>query len=215
MILDHISHGLNVPSSYLDRTRNISAKNHAIRELTQISSQMSSGLPRVRKEHVEDAHRQAEEFAKMRDTMNNNPRRGEIATEIRVLEDRLKSISTTIDQDSKIRDQLRLRFNEQSEIDMLDRQVSQEFDVLSDLLRDNEYLMSSHGERPRLTKEDPIAPIEVLANNVRNKTIEAQSDFDRQNARVGELQKKLSEKIGKTRFPACYFTPGQNKLIID
>ena len=183
-----------------DRKRNDTAKNQAIRELTQISSQMSSGLPRVRKEHVDEARRHAEEIAKTRDTMNNHPRRGEIAKEIRVLEDRLKSISTTIEQDSKIRDQLRLRFNEQSEIDMLERQVSQEFDVLNDLVRDNDFLISSQGENPRLTKDDPIAPIEVLANNVRNKMIGAQSDFDRQNSRVGEIQKKVAEKNGKSIY---------------
>jgi hypothetical protein len=147
--------------------------------------------------------------------MNKNPRRGEIASEIRVLEDRLKSISTTIEQDSKIRDQLRLRFNEQSEIDMLERQVSQEFDVLNDLLRDNEYLISSQGEHPRLTKEDPIAPIEVLANNVRNKMIEAQSDYDRQNSRVGDIQKKVAEKNGKSFLRARNQYPGHSELIID
>ena len=159
---------------------------------------MSSGLPRVRKEHVDEARRHAEDTARHRDTMNNHPRRGEIAKEIRVLEDRLKSISATIEQDSKIRDQLRLRFNEQSEIDMLERQVLQEFDVLNDLVRDNDFLISSQGENPRLTKDDPIAPIEVLANNVRNKMIGAQSDFDRQNSRVGEIQKKVAEKNGKS-----------------
>ena len=189
-----------IQSQNLDRKRNDTAKNQAIRELTQISSQMSSGLPRVRKEHVEEARRHAEEIAKTRDTMNNHPRRGEIAKEIRVLEDRLKCISTTIEQDSKIRDQLRLRFNEQSEIDMLERQVSQEFDVLNDLVRDNDFLISSQGENPRLTKDDPIAPIEVLANNVRNKMIGAQSDFDRQNSRVGEIQKKVAEKNGKSIY---------------
>ena len=189
-----------IQSQNLDRKRNDTAKNQAIRELTQISSQMSSGLPRVRKEHVDEARRHAEEIAKTRDTINNHPRRGEIAKEIRVLEDRLKSISTTIEQDSKIRDQLRLRFNEQSEIDMLERQVSQEFDVLNDLVRDNDFLISSQGENPRLTKDDPIAPIEVLANNVRNKMIGAQSDFDRQNSRVGEIQKKVAEKNGKSIY---------------
>jgi hypothetical protein len=189
-----------IQSQNLDRKRNDTAKNQAIRELTQISSQMSSGLPRVRKEHVDEARRHAEEIAKTRDTMNNHPRRGEIAKEIRVLEDRLKSISTTVEQDSKIRDQLRLRFNEQSEIDMLERQVSQEFDVLNDLVRDNDFLISSQGENPRLTKDDPIAPIEVLANNVRNKMIGAQSDFDRQNSRVGEIQKKVAEKNGKSIY---------------
>jgi len=206
---------LNPILTNLERKRNESAKNEAIRELTQISSQMSSGLPRVRKEHVDDAKRQAEEIAKIRDTMNNNPRRGDIAKEIRVLEDRLKSISTTIEQDSKIRDQLRLRFNEQSEIDMLERQVSQEYDVLTDLVRDNDFMISRQGENPRLTKEDPIAPIEVLANNVRNKMIGAQSDFDRQNSRVGEIQKQVAEKNGKSSFQGANNSIVHNEFAID
>lgn len=177
-----------------DRARNDSAKNLAIRELTQISSQMSSGLPRVRREHVEEAIRQSDDLAKMRDTANNDSRRADIVKEIRVLEDRLKSISATIEQDTKIRDQLRLKFNEESEISMLEKQVAQEYEVLTDLVKDNSYMISSQGENPRLTKDDPLAPAEVLANNVRNKLIGAQNDFDRQTSIVGDIQKKLSEK---------------------
>ena len=54
---------------------------------------------------------------------------------------------------------------EQNEIDMLDRQVDQEYDSLTDMIRDNSFLISSQGEDARVSKEDPIAPIEVLHNN--------------------------------------------------
>jgi hypothetical protein len=158
---------------------------------------MSSGLSRVRKEHVEEAIRQSDDLAKMRDTANNDSRRADIVKEIRVLEDRLKSISATIEQDTKIRDQQRLKFNEESEITMLEKRVAQLYEVLTDLVKDNSYMISSQGENPRLTKDDPLAPAEVLANNVRNKLIGAQNDFDRQTTIVGGIQNKLSEKNGK------------------
>lgn len=154
-----------IPFQSLDRRRNESEKNKAMRELTQISSQMSTALSRVRKSDVEDAKHEAAKLALDRDQMGQNPRREDITKEIRVLEDRLKSIAATIEQDTKIRDQLRLRSNEQNEIDMLDRQVDQEYDSLTDMIRDNSFLISSQGEDARVSKEDPIAPIEVLHNN--------------------------------------------------
>ena len=165
-----------------------------MRELNQISSQMSSSLSRVRKEHVEEAKHQAARLAKDRDEYNNHPRREEITKEIRVLEDRLKSISATIEQDNKIRDQLRLRADEQNEIDMLQRQATQEYDVLNDLLRENSFLITSQGEDIRVTKEDPTAPVGVVHNNVRNKLLNAQADVERCNSVVGDVQKKVSEK---------------------
>ncbi len=148
----------------------------------------------MRKGDVEDAKRQANELAKSRDAMNNNPRREEITKEIRVLEDRLKSLSATIEVDTKIRDQLRLRSTEQNEIDMLDRQVTQEYDILTESLRDNSYLISSHCDPVHVTRDDPIAPVEVLANSLRNKLIVAQRNVDRCTSSVGEIQKKVSEK---------------------
>eukprot|EP00571_Detonula_confervacea_P010665 CAMPEP_0172307014 /NCGR_PEP_ID=MMETSP1058-20130122/7955_1 /TAXON_ID=83371 /ORGANISM="Detonula confervacea, Strain CCMP 353" /LENGTH=1404 /DNA_ID=CAMNT_0013019073 /DNA_START=130 /DNA_END=4344 /DNA_ORIENTATION=- len=177
-----------------DRKRNESAKTQAMRELTQISSQMSSSLSRVRKGDVEEAKHQAAQLAESRDEMNKHPRREETTKEIRVLEDKLKSIAATIEQDTKIREQLRLRSDEQNEIDMLERQVTQEYDVLTDLLSDNSFLISSQGENIRVTKEDPIAPVEVLHNNVRSKMLDAQDEVNRFNTAVGDIQKKVSEK---------------------
>jgi hypothetical protein len=59
-------------------------------------------------------------------------------------------------------------------------------------------MISSQGENPCLTKDDPLATGEVLANNVRSKLIGTQIDFDRQTSIVGGVQNKLSEKNGKS-----------------
>jgi hypothetical protein len=71
----------------------------------------------------------------MRDTANNNSCCAGILKEIRVLEDQLKSISATIEQETNIHDQLRLKSNKESEITMLEKQVAQLYEELTDLLR--------------------------------------------------------------------------------
>jgi hypothetical protein len=82
---------------------------------------------------------------------------------------------------------------------MLENQVNQEYDALADLVKDNCYLIGEHGENSKAPpKDDPLAPTDVLANNVRNKLIGAQNDLERQTSRVNDIQKKLSEKNGKS-----------------
>ena len=50
-----------------------------------------------------------------------------------------------------------------------------------------------------VTKEEPVAPVEVLHNNVRNKKLKAEEDMDRYTKAVGVVQKKLSEKKAAAR----------------
>ena len=67
--------------------------------------------------------------------------------------------------------------------------------MLNEQLKDQSYLIASQGEQEiRITKEDPISPVEVLQNNVRTKLKRAQDDVDRFNSRVADAQKKVSEK---------------------
>lgn len=192
-----------------DRKRCESNKNQLVRELSQIGSQSSYG--RVRERDVEEARENADRLAKSRDESNKDPRREEITREIRVLEDRLKSISTTIEQDTKIRDQLRLRADEQNEIDMLERQVNEEYDVLNDMIRENSYLISSQGENVHVTKENFLSPVEVLHNNVRDKHKKAEDEVERASSEVGDIQKKVSEKKALVRSHTSRFGQLQQK----
>lgn len=166
-----------------------------MRELSAISNQMSSSLTRVRKSDVDEAKRHSTQLASARDELNNNPRREEITREIRVQEEKLKSISATIEQDTKIRDQLRLQSDQQNEIDMLEGQVAQEFEVLEEKIKDNSFLLTSHGEpHVKVTKEDPVSPLDIVANNVRRKHLDAEDDVNRCNDDLAKIQMKLSEK---------------------
>ena len=77
----------------------------------------------------------------------------------------------------------------------MEKQVNQEYDNLKELLQDNSYMIAESGESvTNVTKEEPVAPVEVLHNNVRNKKLKAEEDMDRYTKAVGVVQKKLSEK---------------------
>lgn len=114
--------------------------------------------------------------------------------EIRVQEDKLKSISDKIAEDTKVRDQLRLQADEQAEIEMLDKQANSEYRLLQDLIKENSFAITSQGENVRVTEEDPVSPCDVLHNNVRKKLLDAQDDVERSSGRVGSVQKKVAEK---------------------
>ena len=103
--------------------RNGDEKNWALRELSDLSSQMGSNVSRVRKSDVDEARRQAAKLTKDRDDYNNQPCREDIAREIQLQEDKFKSIATTIEQDTKIRNQLCVRSEEQDKINMLKGQA--------------------------------------------------------------------------------------------
>jgi len=64
----------------------------------------------------------------------------------------------------------------------LEKQINTEYDALTALLQDNAYVIAEQEETlvvSMVTKEDPIAPIGVLLNNVRNKQLKAIKDTDR------------------------------------
>lgn len=179
----------------IDKKRTEAAKDEARRELQNISTQSSSAYNRVKKSDVDEAKRAALELAKSRDEMNNDPRREEITREIRVEEDRLKTISVKIEQDTNLRNQLRELSEEQNEIDMLEKQVAQEYEILEEKLRDASYLLQTHHEsHVKITPDDPVIPLEHLLDNIRNKKLNADDDVTRCNDAVAEVMKKQSEK---------------------
>ncbi|KAL7429484.1 hypothetical protein ACHAXM_001722 [Skeletonema potamos] len=179
----------------IDIKRSQSAKEEAKKELQNIATQSSSAYNRVKKSDVDEAKRAAVELAKSRDEMNNDPRREEITREIRVQEDRLKTIAVKIEQDTNLRNQLRELSDEQNEIDMLAKQVTQEYEILEEKLKDASYLLQAHQEsHVKISPDDPVIPLEYLLDNIRNKKLNADDDVTRCNDAVAEVMKKQSEK---------------------
>jgi hypothetical protein len=73
----------------------------------------------------------------------------------------------------------------------LEKQINAEYDALTTLLQDNAYVIAEQEETfvvSLVTKEDPVAPIGVLLNNVRNKQLNAIKDTDRLQSDVTMLK---------------------------
>ena len=73
----------------------------------------------------------------------------------------------------------------------MEKQITSEYDALTALLQDNAYVIAEQEETfvvSLVTKEDPIAPIGVLLNNVRNKQLKAIKDTDRLQSDVTMLK---------------------------
>ena len=91
---------------------------------------------------------------------------------------------------------------------MLDKQAASEFQDFLDLVKENSFLPSSQGEDVRITKENPVEPVEALHNSVQTKLLGAQDDVDRFTADVGNAQKKcprskLCSPATKTGYSNC------------
>jgi len=164
-----------------------------MRELNEIASQQPSSS-RIRQSDVEDAEKEAKKQARERDEENRNSRRGEIVNEIRAHEEKLKSISQTIEEDSKVRDQLRLMANDQSEVDMIKKQIRQERDILKEKIENNKFQFTEYGESLEITDDNPSAPCEVLVNNMRTRLKEQEAEVKHASKSANEAQGKLQEK---------------------
>ena len=116
-----------------------------------------------------------------------NTRRGDIVNEIRTHEEKLKAISQTIEEDSKVRDQVGLTFNspfqstshlrspspylqlrlmqkDQDEIDMIHKQIRQERDILKEKV-----------SRPRCDRKPTFPALTASFDINRSKTTNSSS----------------------------------------
>ena len=102
--------------------------------------------------------------------------------------------SLSIEQDGKVRDQLRLQSDARSEIEMLQKQAAQEFDGLKDKIRENSGLCSAHGEVVRVTEDEPVLPLQVIKDSIRQKFDDAERDIDKSHKTIAGLHSKVTEK---------------------
>lgn len=110
--------------------------------------------------------------------------------------DRFDSFTSlfSIEQDTKVRDNLRLQTDAQNEIDMLEKQAVQEYEGLKDKIRENQGLLSANGEVIRITEDDAVSPIQTVQGNIRLKYDSAERDIERYQKEVINLQSNVTEK---------------------
>ena len=77
---------------------------------------------------------------------------------------------------------------------MLDKQAGQEFEGLKDKIRENSGLLSANGEVVRVTEDNPVLPLQVVKDNIRQKYENNERDTERCHKKVSDLQSKVTEK---------------------
>ena len=74
------------------------------------------------------------------------------------------------------------------------KQAGQEYDGLTEKIRENSGLLSANGEVIRINEEDAVQPIQVVKGSIRQKYDNTERDIDRCHKAVADLQSKVVEK---------------------
>jgi DNA repair exonuclease SbcCD ATPase subunit len=110
----------------------------ANQELKELSKSVD-GPVRVRKSDVEDIRRRLLKLVEQRDQATSDPRREEIPTKIRRLEEKVDSITRKIDDDRIALDGLRLCADAEHQISMLREQCTKDAETLEETIRESSF----------------------------------------------------------------------------
>jgi DNA repair protein RAD50 len=126
VLSDHLGKQKSIEN---DRAKLKKEETDSRKELAQINSQVST-TSRFRKSDVEEAKRNAARLADERDVANSDPRRTEIPTEIRSLEEKIDKFKREIDDDQIALNDLRHSAEAQNAIAVLREQSTKELEML-------------------------------------------------------------------------------------
>jgi DNA repair protein RAD50 len=186
-----------------DRDRLGKESSEARRELQSINSQVSM-TSRHRKSDVEEAKRVAAKFSKERDEANADPRRTEIPTEIRSMEEKIDKYKREIEDDQIALRDLRHSAAAQNAIAVLREQCVKDLETLQEQLQEQSYVMqkfniSSPPELPGArggdeNGEELATAIESTVDSVTSKHESANLELTKVTADMNRIQRLVSEK---------------------
>ena len=186
-----------------DRDRLGKESSEARRELQSINSQVSA-TSRHRKSDVEEAKRVATKFSKERDEANADPRRTEIPTEIRSMEEKIDKYKREIEDDQIALRDLRHSAEAQNAIAVLREQCVKDLETLQEQLQEQSYVMqkfkiASPGDLPGArggdtNGEELATAVESIVDSVTSKHESANIMLAKVTADVNGIQRLVSEK---------------------
>lgn len=168
-----------------------------MQEHNELNRRMST---RTRKADVEEARKKADELAKQRDEANSDPRKAQIPTEIRHLEDKIDAIKRQMDDDRITLETLRFSADAQNSISVLKEQCVKEVEALHDSIREQASLLQKYNVQfhsPYSDDDDGEAlqrEVENLFDLIRHKYDDAHNDLIRAGDEVTRTQQIVSEK---------------------
>ena len=176
-------------------------RREANQELKELSSK-TEGPVRVRKSDVEDVRRRVEKLVAQRDQANADPRREEIPTEIRRLEEKVDSIKRQIEDDRIALDSLRLCADAENQISMLREQCTKDVELLEETIRENSFSLQKFniqptGDMPHYNDDDGRALVTFIESYVDKSQAEytkAKAAFTAAEDEAEKSQRTVNEK---------------------
>ena len=176
-------------------------RREANQELKELSSK-TEGPVRVRKSDVEDVRRRVEKLVSQRDQANADPRREEIPTEIRRLEEKVDAIKRQIEDDRIILDSLRLCADAENQISMLREQCSKDVELLEETIRENSFSLQKFniqptGDMPHYNDDDGralVAFVESFVDKAQAEYTKAKAAFAAAEDEAEKSQRLVNEK---------------------
>ena len=171
-------------------------------ELKELSSKAEGGV-RVRKTDVEDIRRRVEKLVKQRDQANSDPRREEIPTEIRRLEEKVDSIKRQIEDDRIALDGLRMCADAENQISMLREQCTKDRELLEENMKDHSFTLGKYNLQPtgnlpgydENEGRDLVAYVETLVDKAQAEHTKFKNALAKADEEVTKCQKTLNEML--------------------
>ena len=186
-----------------DRAKLNKQQAEARNELKSINSQIPT-TSRLRKSDVEEAKRAAAKFAKERDEVNADPRRTEIPTEIRSLEEKIDKLKRDIEDDQIALRDLRHCAEAQNAIVVLREQSTKDLEALQESLQEQSFVlqkfnMASPQDLPGAHGGDDAGDelthvIDTLVDQVSSKYESANFELSKATEDMNQVQRVVSEK---------------------
>jgi len=175
----------------------------ARKEMAEISDQMKRLGPRVRKSDLEEARHQSIRLAKERDLANADPRKSEIALEVRDMESKVDALKRDLEDDRMALKSLRQTSDAQNAIVVLKGQCSKDLEILEETIRESSYL----GQQFNISSfpkglpgaedsdgEQLLNSVQKAVSEIEDKLGACKLDMERARTDVSKYQSALSER---------------------
>jgi len=155
----------------------------------------TSSSTRMRKSDIDEAKRQAEKFAKMRDEKNNDPRRSEIPNEIKEKENKTSSLKISIEEGIAVLKDLRQCAEEQNSIDILERQVTQDMELIEEMKTENSFLLQQYNAQipTNGTERELVSTMETLTGEVGDRLDTATRELEGSSDELKQVESRASK----------------------
>jgi DNA repair protein RAD50 len=191
-----------------DREKLNREQTEARKELQNIGSQLAT-TTRVRKTDVENAKASAAKFAKERDELNSDPRRTDIPTEIRSLDEKIDKSKREIEYDQADLKDLRRTVEAQNAIAVLKEQCTKDLEPLQESIQEQSFVLQQYNittpqELPGAEGSDEngdelTTAMEKVVDDISTKFDLSNHELSRSTEEANRLQQVVSEKSALLR----------------